>query len=46
MEEEEDLAMKEDILILLKPRFLPCVYVKALESERSQVRLFGKTIEV
>jgi hypothetical protein len=39
------------MIVILKPRFLPCVYVKSLEGEedkegKSEVKLFGKTIEV
>ena len=35
------------MIVILKPRFLPCVYVRALENgTTSLVKLFGKEIEV
>ena len=34
------------MILILKPRFLPAIYVKALEDGLHEVKLLGKTIEV
>ncbi len=38
--------LTKNMICILKPRFLPSVFLKALPNEQSLVRFFGKNIEV